>query len=191
MSDTPAPVRLEYRRSRNEPTATAELLDEGITLAPEDAPRRLVPYGNIVSVRLSETSVRGMPDRFTCSVELRSGEILLFDSIAYVSFFSAYKPTAYRPFVEELHARLLVGKYRVTYMAGDKTGRFALHVLLTIGVGFVGMVSVIMQISKPWWRPLTTALVFGGVLFAQIRHLRVNETRQYDPHALPQELLPE
>lgn len=184
-------MRYEFQRSRIDPHMFVELLDDGIQVTPDDAPQRVVPYGDIAMVRLSFEAQRALPERYACTLELRSGDTLFFDSIAYQSFFSAFKPTLYRPFVEELHARLLEGNHRVRYMAGDKTGRFALQVLLTIGIVVFGLVSLVVVADKPWWTVMSTLLLFGGLLWNQIRVLRRNETRDYDPRAIPPDLMPE
>lgn len=184
-------MQYEFQRSRVDPHMVVELLDDGIQVTPDDAPQRLVPYGDIAMVRLSFEQGRALPERHACTVELRSGETLFFDSMAYQSFFSAFKPTDYRPFVEELHARLLGGNHPVQYMAGDKTGRFALQVLITIGIAVVGLASLVVVSDKPWWTVMSALLLFGGLLWNQVRVLRRNETRHYDPHAIPPDLMPE
>ena len=184
-------MRYEFQRSRLDPRMFVELGDDGILVTADDTPPRVVPYGDIAMVRLSFEPRRFLPERYACTLELRSGETLFFDSIAYTSFVTAFRPTDYRPFIEALHGRLLGGDYRIRFMAGDSTGRFALQVLFAIGIGIVGLVSLVVASSKPWWTVMSTALIFGGLLWNQIRLLRRNETRRYDPRAIPQDLMPE
>jgi hypothetical protein len=184
-------MRYEFQRGVMDPHVFVELGDDGMTVTLDGAPPRLVQYNDISLVQLSLTLDRSsISDTFRCSIELRSGDTLAFDSVAYVSF-GAFKPTAYRAFVEELHRKLLSGGHRAEFIAGDKTGRFALRLLGTIGIALLSMAIVILMLNISWWHAAIVALLFGWLTWYQVRGLRRNETRRYDPREIPQNLLPE
>lgn len=168
---------------------TVELQDDGIQVEPEKPLRRFVPYADIRQVRLSFVSDRFTTDQFVCTIETLAGETLVFGGIA-VSF-GEWKPSAYRAFVEALHVKLLSGGYRVAFVAGDKTGYFAVRLLWTLCVSVGGLVVVlIFAMNFPWWKFAGVALLYGCLVWLHVRYLRANEPRRYDPRALPRNLLP-
>jgi len=141
-------------------------------------------------MRLGYVLNRATLGHYVCVIELNDSERLTFASVAHVSV-GVTKPTAYREFVEELHVRLLHGRYRVTFMAGDGTGHFAVWLLWTLCVAIVGLiVVVIFAMNSRWWEFVGFALVYAGLLLIHIRYLRINEPRHYDPRQTPQNLLP-
>lgn len=185
-------MRFAFQHSKDDPLLFVELGGNGIELMLGDETKRIVPYGDIATVRLSVAPEHDeVPARCVCTLTLRSGETLSFDSIAYEVATNDFKSTAYRPFVEALHEKLLTSNHRVQYMAGAKTKGVLQLVLLTIVTLFVVAGSVVFVIDKPEWMILSAVVADASLLWAVIGVLRRDWPRRYEPRAIPQALMPE
>ncbi len=185
-------MQYEFQRSKADPHMGVELGDDGLVLTVGGAPRRVVPYGDIATVRLSIAREHDeVPAHCACTLELRAGESLAFGSIAYEPATNDFKSTAYRPFVEALHEKLLTSNRRVRYMAGEKTKGTVQLVVMTIITLFVVAGSVAFVIDQPWWMILSAVLADVSLLWAVFGVLRRDWPRRYEPRAIPQALMPE
>lgn len=183
-------MRLDFNSGLLAGVDSVELLDTGIQVTSRRGRPHFLAYTDIELVRLRHAPSRDLPQFYICKLESRSGKPLRFGSLTQAGFPKGYVLVPYRAFVKELHARILSAGGRTQFWAGQGTGQLALGLIGTIVVTILLLIKVGSDTRITGWAVLPMLAIVGWFVWMQIRNLRANETRRYDPRAIPEEVLP-
>ncbi len=189
-SEPIAPLRLDFKSGLLAGVDSVELLDTGIQVTGRRGRPRFLAYTDIELVRLRHAPTRDLPELYICKLESRAGEPMRFGSLTQAGFPKGYVLVPYRAFVKELHARILAAGGRTQFWAGQGTGQMVLGLIGTIVVTVLLLIKVASDTRITGWALLPMLAIVAWFVWTQVRNLRANETRRYDPRAIPEEVLP-
>jgi hypothetical protein len=183
-----------FRLNMLRPETTIWLGHDGFQVLEKDGASRTVSYDQVSQVRLSYEPSRATSDLYLCRIYAKgSATPLATVSSTFYRGFLSFDPQlgAYRAFVAALHDRLK-GRAGVTFRAGVSGlaywgNAIFLMVVLTFSALLLGPIIAEVTVGPMHW--------FKFALIAFLAPLAAawfwaNRPRNYDPAAIPHELLP-
>lgn len=183
-----------FRRSAFEAVKTVSIDGDDLVLKEGEAAPQRMPLKNVKRMRIAFEPSRVQDNLYTCRVWMQgvSGAWITLTSTSYRGFadFDAHDPE-YRAFVSALNAEVMRRNPKAVFEAGSGVFMYLLNIgLLTLGA--LALVWILVLTGGEGWSDVT--LWKAGVVLAMIPlaivWIRVNWPRRYDPHAIPENLLP-
>jgi hypothetical protein len=169
-------------------------LERGITLADDrlewtvgeraDATR----LGAIVEVRLQTGGVPTRPSSL-CRIQLNDGYALTLNNNRVDG---EDRNTDYRAFVTDLHRRLsALGDAKPRFVAGYEETKYWIMLACTFLLGVIAvLIPIVLLIILQDLSTLSLLIVGGIFIWPFVLMLLANTPRSYDPHHVPQDLVP-
>ncbi|MAX27252.1 MAG: hypothetical protein CMJ19_22375 [Phycisphaeraceae bacterium] len=191
-SATSEPLTYTYRQSILTKPWTFTLTNDAMSFQEEGRPAVLVAYSQIKQVKPKFDPTRVQRNRHVFDVHLNNGRTYKIASMTYKGI-NDFEDQAeqYTLFIKAFHERLANANTTVTYRKGiSGLGYVAsvgmlvfLFLLLIVAIGFMVTGTFNMIILAKF----VLLLFFIPTL---IRYLKKNKPSTYDPHNLPQDMLP-
>jgi hypothetical protein len=152
----------------------------------------LLPYRDIVGVRLSYAPSRFDPGRYRCDLTMRSGRRIAILSTHYAGIGDFEDRAAtYAPFVRALVARVATGNPSARFRTGrNPVAYWAEHLFLIAMVAFLVFVlsaTGFGPLSESSWAKL--AIILGSVPLLMV-YTSKNWPGRFAPDAIPKDVLP-
>lgn len=174
-----------------EPARTLRLAAEGLAIEDGDGRSTLLPYREIVRVRLRYFPTRVQTNRFECLVTTRLRD-LKFSNEFYrgIARFDD-RSAEYRRFVTAICQRLAAENPGIEFLTGRNTGSLvAEYGFLALMALLLGWILWITDSPLGWliWVKLGLLVFFLPTL---IRYVRRSQPARFDPQHIPERVLPQ
>jgi hypothetical protein len=171
---------------------TYRLTDDALTWEEERKALDGVFYDAIAEIRLAYAPTRAATNRYRAQIIFREGGMAELFNLDYRGMLDFPEQNeAYVAFLRELHKRVAAAGKAVRYRQGNSMAGYIGNIALTVFIfaGLVGLFFLLMAIGATWLVVVKLALVlyFIPVL---IRYIRRAKPADYDPRAIPDEVLP-
>lgn len=175
------------------PVKTFRLASDGLAIADEAGPPRLIAWREITAVDLVYAATRYADNRHLCRLQLRSGGREELVSCSYDGFATFRdQAAAFNAFVRALHSTLAAQGAPVRFGRDEspwvQRGRWAAAAGLVASVAV--LVVVMAQHGFPRWLTAVKLLLVLAMLPALLRWVKRSQGGQYDPLAIPAGRLP-
>lgn len=189
----PADQSYTVRANAFTPAKTYRLASDGLAIADEAGPPRLVAWREITAVDLVYAATRYADNRYLCRLQLRSGGREELVSCSYDGFAKFRdQAAAFNVFVRALHATL-AGQSAATRFGRDKSP-WVQRVRWAVAAGLIAMVAVLVVVMAqhgfPRWLTAVKLLLTLVMLPALLRWVKLSRGGHYDPRAIPAGRLP-
>jgi hypothetical protein len=164
---------------------------EALTWKDDKGEGRLA-YADLAEVRLAYAPTRVQKNRFLLSLKSVEGSPLHIGNESYRGLADFEdRSAAFRDFVFALHRAVAATNLAVRFVAGNTSGWYALHWLMT-GLAMAAIIAGLvffLTFGLVW-----VALIKVGLIVYYLptlrRYLARNQPRRYDPLAIPPGMLP-
>lgn len=189
----PADQSYTVRANAFTPAKTYRLASDGLAIADEAGPPRLVAWREITAVDLVYAATRYADNRYLCCLQLRSGVREELVSCSYEGFAKFRDQAAsFNAFVRALHSTLAAQGAPVRF--GRDEGPWVQRGRRAVAAGLVASVAVLVVVMAqhgfPRWLTAVKLLLILAMLPALLRWVKRSQGGQYDPHAIPTCRLP-
>lgn len=189
----PADQSYTVRANAFTPAKTYRLASDGLAIADDAGPPRLIPWWEITAVDLEYAATRYANNRYLCRLQLRSGVREELVSCSYEGFAKFRdQAAAFNVFVRALHATL-AGQSAATRFGRDKSP-WVQRVRWAMAAGLIAMVAVLVVVMAqhgfPRWLTAVKLLLTLVMLPALLRWVKLSRGGHYDPRAIPAGRLP-
>lgn len=187
-------ISYTFRRSAFEATKTVSIDGDDLILKEGEAVELRKPLQTVKRMRIAFEPSRVQDSLYTCRIWMKgiSGAWITLTSQSYRGFadFEAHDQE-YRAFVAALNAEVMRRNPKAVFEAGTSMFMYVLNIGLLI-LSVAALFWILVLTGGEGWSDVTTWK--AGVVLAMIPlvvvWIRVNRPRRYDPHAIPEDLLP-
>lgn len=175
------------------PAKTYRLAPDGLAIADDAGPPRLIPWREITAVDLVYAATRYADNRYLCRLQLRSGVREELVSCSYEGFAKFRdQAAAFNAFVRALHATLAGQGMPVRF--GRDESPWVQRGRRAVAAGLIAMVVVLAAVMAlqgfPRWLTVVKLVLLIAMLPALLRWVKRSQSGRYDPHAIPAGRLP-